>query len=315
MRNEKTIHKKIAILGYGSQGRAVALNLRDSGFNVAIGLPEKSDSRSKAAADGFQSIFDLSTATQSADIICFAFPDHLHGRVYDAEIRENLRPGQTLWFLHALSVHFGFIKPPSDCDLILIAPHAPGLAVREKYLTDKGISAFLAIQNDATGQAEETALVLANAVGFLSERIVKTTFKHEAVGDLFGEQAILCGGMAALIKGGFETLVANGLTEENAYLEVAYQLDLIIALIKQFGIEGMLARISVAARMGALEAGPKIIDNNVLKRMQELFDSIASGDFPSRLNALTPEQVAQINERLGELSSPAFEKAARKFQN
>ncbi len=310
----KSLTKKmIAVLGYGSQGRAIALNLRDSGCTVLIGLPEGSKSRPVAQNDGFEPALDVSSAVKSADIICFAFPDHLHGRVFESEIAPHMQSGQTLMFLHGLSVHFGFVKPPSDCDLILIAPHAPGLAVRDKFLSDKGISAFLAIQNDATGTAEATAMSLADAIGFSAKRIVHTTFKHEALGDLFGEQVVLCGGMAALIKGGFETLVANGLPEENAYLEVAYQLDLIVELVKQYGIEGMLSRISVVARMGALEAGPKIIDDTVVRRMQEIYDSIADGDFPNRLNLLTKENINQLNDSLGQLSNPAFEKAARKF--
>ena len=203
--------KTVAMIGYGSQGRALALNLRDSGYEVMIGLPSRSRSRRTARADGFQPVRTSGKATALADTIVFALPDHLHGRVYEADIVPNLRPGAALVFLHGLSVHFGLVQPPLECDVILVAPHAPGLKVRERYLTDRSISAFYAVHQDAGGKARAKALLLAGAMGFLRKNLLETTFEDEALGDIFGEQAVLCGGLAMLIKSGFEVLVENGL--------------------------------------------------------------------------------------------------------
>lgn len=306
---------KIAVLGYGSQGRSVALNLRDSGYDVTIGLPLKSKSRKKARADKFTDILPVREAAKESTTLCFAFPDHIQGKTYKSEIQANLNDNSTLWFLHGFAVHFGFIKPPSHCDVILIAPHAPGLAVRDEYLSNKSLSAFFAVYQNATGKAGKTVFKLSDAMGFKKSKLVKTTFKDEALGDLFGEQAVLCGGLAGLIKNGFEVLVENGIPPENAYLEVAYQLDLIIALIKQYGIEGMFERISVAARFGSLEAGPEIVGESVKKKMRSRFKEIESGKFARKLNNLSETELNSLNKELKKLSSPLFEKMARKFSN
>lgn len=301
------------MLGYGSQGRALALNLRDSGFEIIIGLKSRSPSRRRARRDGFSQIVTSVRATRAAHCVCFAFPDHLHGRVYAKEIRENLQPGSTLWFLHGMSIHFGFVQPPAESDVILIAPHAPGQAVREKFLSDRSLSAFYAIYQNQTGRAKRLVMALAKAAGFARKRLIATSFEHEALGDLFGEQAVLCGGLAALIKNGFEVLVANGLPAQHAYLEVAYQLDLIVQLVKQHGIEGMLKRISVAARYGSVKSGQKVIDRSVRKNMERVYSEIATGRFPKRLNRLTPKDIAELNGQLSKLTHPDLERAARKF--
>lgn len=313
MRRKDLHSKTIAILGYGSQGRAIALNLRDSGYDVIIGLPSRSGSRRIAQKDGFIQIHTVSRAVAKSDIVCFAFPDHLHGRVYKKDIEKYLSPNSTLWFLHGMSIHFRFILPPENCDVILIAPHAPGAAVREKYLSKSSFSAFYTVHQDSSGRALKTTFELAQAVGIAKKGLVPTSFGAEAVGDLFGEQAVLCGGMAALIKSGFEVLVENGIPPENAYLEVAYQLDLIIDLIKQYGIEGMFQRISVAARYGSLLSGPKIIDKSVKERMSKIYREIQSGQFPRKLNRLKSADKLRINKELKSLSSPLLERAVRKF--
>ncbi len=313
MRGKDLRSKIIAILGYGSQGRAIALNLRDSGYDVVIGLRSRSKSRRQARRDTFQQIHTVPRAVAEADIVCFAFPDHLHGRVYKRDIEKSLTAHSTLWFLHGLSIHFRFVVPPEDCDVILIAPHAPGGAVREKFLSKSSFSAFYAVFQDKSDKARKTALELARAIGINKKELVPTTFEAEALGDLFGEQAVLCGGMAALIKNGFEVLVENGIPPENAYLEVAYQLDLIIDLVKKYGLEGMFKRISVAARYGSLLAGPKIIDKSVKKRMEKVFHGIQSGRFPLRLNELTDSDISRINRTLKSLSTPLFERAVKKF--
>ena len=306
---------KIAVLGYGSQGRSVALNLRDSGYEVTIGLPLKSKSRKKARADKFTAVLSVSEAVKQSTTLCFAFPDHLQGQTYNSEIQANLNDNSTLWFLHGFAVHFGFIKPASHCDVILIAPHAPGLAVRDEYLNNKSLSAFFAVHQNSTGKAGKTIFELSGAMGFKKSKLVKTTFRDEALGDLFGEQAVLCGGLAGLIKNGFEVLVENGIPPENAYLEVAFQLDLIIALVKKYGIEGMFERISVAARFGSLEAGPEIVGESVKKKMRSRYREIESGKFARKLNNLSQAELNSLSKELEKLSSPLFEKMARKFSN
>ena len=313
MRRKDLHSKTIAILGYGSQGRAIALNLRDSGYDVVMGLRSRSGSRRIAQKDGFIQIHTVSRAVAKSDIVCFAFPDHLHGRVYKKDIEKYLSPNSMLWFLHGMSIHFRFIVPPENCDVILIAPHAPGAAVREKYLSKSSFSAFYAVHRNNSGRALKTIFELARAVGIAKKGLVPTSFGAEVVGDMFGEQAVLCGGMATLIKSGFEVLVENGIPPENAYLEVAYQLDLIIDLIKQYGIEGMFKRISVAARYGSLLSGPKIIDKSVKERMSKVYREIQSGRFPQKLNRLENADILRINRELKSLSSPLLEAAVRKF--
>ena len=304
---------RVAMIGYGSQGRALALNLRDSGYELLVGLRPRSKSRRMVSRDGQMAVMTIARAVDEADIVCMAFPDHLHARVYSSSIRKHLHPGQTLWFLHGMSVHFGLVHPRDDCDVILIAPHAPGLAVREKFLADRSISAFYAVARNYSGRALQSVFRLAKASGFKRRRLIETTFEAEAVGDLFGEQAVLCGGLAALIKNGFEVLVANGLKPDHAYLEVAYQLDLIMNLIKRHGIEGMLKRISVTARYGSLKAGPQIVDSTVRRKMERIYAEIATGGFAARLNHLSEKQISALNRSLGRLSHPDLEKAAKKF--
>jgi ketol-acid reductoisomerase len=303
----------VAVIGYGSQGRAIALNLRDSGYSVTVGLRSRSRSRRLAKKDGIESVTTISPAVREADIVAFAFPDHLHSRVWIRDILPHLKDHATLWFLHGLSVHFGFVAPPDSCDVILVAPHAPGKAVRDRFLPERDVSGFYAVHQDRSRRARTNAFALADAIGIAPKRLIKTTFAEEAIGDLFGEQAVLCGGLAMLIKTGFDVLVEKGHDPNRAYLEVAYQLDLIIDLIKRFGIEGMFARISVAARYGSLEAGPALIDKTTRKRMERLYDRIASGRFARELETLDDDALARLNEQLQSLSSPALEKAAKKF--
>lgn len=304
-------NKKIAVLGYGSQGRAVALNLRDSKCDVIIGLPSKSKSRRYAKSDGF-TVTTTPRAVKIADILVFALPDHLQGRIYKAEIEPFLKPHTTFLFLHGFSIHFQFIQPPKDCDILMIAPHAPGIALREKFLSDKSVSAFRAIKNGSEN-SEQLLIALAEAIGIQKNRLVENTFKDEAIGDLFGEQAVLCGGLSELILNGYNILTENGLKSENAYLEVCYQLDLIIKLIKEHGIIGMYERISVAARYGSVQNGRKIIDSSVKTNMQAVFNEIASGKFANKLNKLNENDLKKLSNSLKKMSSLSFEKAAKKF--
>lgn len=313
MRSKGKAKKRIAVIGFGSQGRAIALNLRDSGYPVLVGLRNRSKLRRAAKVDGFRSICTLGDATALADVVCFAFPDHLHGKVFKREIGPHLRPGATLVFLHGMSVHFGLVKPPPDCDVVLLAPHAPGTAVREKYLSDRSVSAFYSVHQNRSRHAGRTLSELARAIGFRKQRLVKTTFRDEAIGDLFGEQTVLCGGLAMLIKTGFELLVERGIKPGDAYLEVAYQLDLIVSLIKKYGLAGMLNRISVAARYGSIRSGQKIIDSHTKSRMRQILADIESGRFAKRLGALEPAQVLALNKASLRLTTKELERAARKY--
>jgi ketol-acid reductoisomerase len=313
MMQRKTKKLAVTILGYGSQGRAIALNLRDSGYDVVIGLKSRSNSRKIAKADKFKKIFTASKAVKESNLIIFALPDHLQGKIYEREIKKNLKSGSTLIFLHGFSIHFGFVKPPENCNVILIAPHAPGVAVRDKYLLDKSISAFGAIHQDYTKKSKIILFKTANTIGFKKSNLIMTSFADEAIGDLFGEQAVLCGGLSELVIGGFNTLVKKGLPPENAYLEVAYQLDLIIDLIKKYGIKGMYDRISIAAKFGSADAGKKIIDKSVIKRMESLYDEIASGKFAKKINKLDKKGIKALKNKINKISNPEFEKAAKKF--
>ncbi len=313
MTDRKRRAATIAVLGYGSQGRALALNWRDSGRHIIVGLPSRSKSRRRAGADGMAKVTTPRRAAAQADIVCFAFPDYLHGKVWSEELKSRMRPGAAMVFLHGLSIHFGHIQPPEKSDVGLIAPHAPGLAVREKYLSDRSVSAFYAVHQDASGDARSTVLRLAAEAGFGKKHLIETTFRDEAIGDLFGEQAVLCGGLAMLIKSGFETLVDKGLPPDNAWLEVAHQLDLIVDLIKRHGIAGMFERISVAARYGSVKAGPEIITDATRQKMEQVYHRIATGEFAEELAGLKPADLEKLRRDLAGLTNHELEKSARKL--
>ncbi|MGH8015355.1 MAG: ketol-acid reductoisomerase [Candidatus Zixiibacteriota bacterium] len=312
-RNRLKAQAKIAVIGYGSQGRAVTLNFRDSGYDVLVGLPRNSKSKGRAKKDGIKMIGSVRDIVKKSDIVCFAFPDYLHGRVYRSAIKSCLNDGATLLFLHGFSVHFGFVQPPKSSDVLLIAPHAPGIMVREKFLGEKSLSAFYAVHQNPSGNAQKKVLELAGALGFEKKRLLKTTFEIETIGDLFGEQAVLCGGLTELIKNGFEVLIENGVPPKHAYLEVAFQLDQIIALIKKYGLEGMYRRISVAAQLGSVETGPFIIDKSVKKKMRQKFQDIVSGKFGKKLNAMNSADIKALRARIKKMTNPAFERSVEDF--
>lgn len=306
-------NKIIAVIGYGSQGRAWALNLKDSGRDVVVGVPPRDRSRKTAKRDRMRNIFTVSEAVGMADIIVFAFPDHLHAKVYYKEIAPHLRPGSTLVFLHGLSVHFGQVIPPAFCDVLLLAPLGPGTAVREKFLNKEPIGYFYCIHQNATGKAGRRLKELIHDMKIDKAAMIETTFADEAVGDLFGEQVVLCGGLTELIKAGHETLVEAGLSSDKAYLEVAYQLDLIIDLIKRFGIEGMYKRISMAAKYGSFLNGRRIIDEVAKKHMKMIFKEIKNGSFAEKLHKLTPDKIKKLEADLKKMTTPALDKSALKF--
>ncbi len=270
--------RQIAILGYGAQGRAQALNLRDAGYRPIIGLPSRSHSRAIATRDRMQ-VTTPDRAVAATDIIFFLAPDHVHGELYKKSVHKHLRPGTSLIFAHASSIHFGLITPPEDVDVILIAPMGPGKRLRELSGQRDGVACFFAVHQDATGEARRLGLALAKAIGCLRAGAIETTFAAEAVGDLFGEQAVLCGGLSALLQAGVETLARHGLKPEAAYLECVYQLDLIVDLIKSDGLDGMLRQISPTAAYGAAVAGPQVIGAPSRRAMDRLYRQIASGAF------------------------------------
>jgi ketol-acid reductoisomerase len=304
---------KIAIIGYGSQGRAWAQNLKDSGCDITIGLATSSKSRRLAKKDGIENITTISRVVRNSDIIIFAFPDHVHGNTFKRDVEPFLKKNSALIFLHGFSIHFKTIISPSDCDIILLAPLGPGVAVREKYLEKKSISFFYGIEQNANKNAQQKLDYLIESLRIDKNAMIKTTFADEAIGDLFGEQAVLCGGLTQLIKYGFETLVESGLSPDKAYLEIGYQLDLIIDLIKNHGIEGMYDRISFTARYGSYKNGPKIIDKDVKKKMKETLRQIKKGEFARNINSLSISDQKSLRDRLKKLSHPKLEKSARKF--
>jgi ketol-acid reductoisomerase len=269
---------RITVLGYGSQGRAMALNLRDSGYKVIVGL-RKSSKSNKLARKEKMITAPVADAIQGAGIIIVAIPDHAQQRVFGRLKLERLEKIPSLVFLHGSAIHFRLVKPPKDIPVLLLAPHAPGLAVRANYLDKKPFSAFYAVHQGRTKTGYDILIKLAKAVGIPRTHLIKTTFADEAVGDLFGEQAVLCGGLARLLKYGYETLVEAGLSPQNAYLEVAFQIDLIVELIKKYGLAGMFRRISPIARYGSMVNGPRVVPDSVKTNMKKVLAEIESGAF------------------------------------
>jgi ketol-acid reductoisomerase len=270
--------KKIAIIGYGSQGHAHALNLRDSGLDVVVGLPTDSKSRAKATAAGL-TVLTPAEAAKAADIMMVLVPDHIQGDLYNSDIAPNLTKGKTLMFAHGFNIHFGFIKPPADVDVSMIAPKAPGHRVREVFTEGSGVPALVAIHQDASGNALKNALAYAAALGSLRAGVIETTFREETESDLFGEQAVLCGGAAELIRAGFETLVEAGYAPEIAYFECLHELKLIVDLIYEGGLGYMRFSVSDTAEYGDYTRGPRIINAETRKEMKKILSEIQSGDF------------------------------------
>ena len=270
--------KKIAIIGYGSQGHAHALNLRDSGLAVVVGLPESSKSRAKAAAAGL-TVLTPSEAAKVADVIMILVPDHLQSDVYEADIAPNLKAGKTLMFAHGFSIHFKAIVPPADIDVSMIAPKAPGHRVREVFTEGSGVPALVAIYQDASGKALENALAYATGLGCMRAGVIETSFREETESDLFGEQAVLCGGAAELICAGFQTLVEAGYAPEIAYFECLHELKLIVDLIYEGGLSYMRYSISDTAEYGDYTRGPRIINDATRAEMKKILAEIQSGEF------------------------------------
>jgi ketol-acid reductoisomerase len=273
--------KTVAIIGYGSQGHAHALNLRDSGVKVIVGLAPNSASRAKVQAQGLE-VFDVAEATKRADVIMILVPDQTAAKVYKESIGPNLTAGKTLAFAHGFSIHFKFITPPADVDVIMIAPKCPGHRLRELFTEGVGVPSLLAIEQNPTGKAEATGLAYAKGIGSLKAGVIGTTFKEETETDLFGEQTVLCGGVSALITTAFETLVEAGYQPEIAYFECLHELKLIVDLIYQGGIKYMRYSVSDTAEYGDYTRGPRVIDAHVRETMKKVLAEVQSGEFANQ---------------------------------
>ncbi|HDN17959.1 MAG TPA: ketol-acid reductoisomerase [Candidatus Bathyarchaeota archaeon] len=270
--------KTIAIIGYGSQGRAQALNLRDSGFNIILGLREGGPSWQRAESEGFN-VFTIDEASSRGDIVHILIPDPVQPYVYRQFIEPNLKEGAALGFSHAFNIHYKQIIPPPNCDVFLIAPKAPGITVRETYVRGSGVPGLVAVYQDSSGYAWDIALAMGKGIGLSRCGLIETTFKEEVETDLFGEQVVLCGGVTELIKAGFETLVEAGYQPEIAYYECLNELKLIVDLIWSKGIMGMWQNVSDTAKYGGLTRGPVVIDESVRARMKKILRDIQSGVF------------------------------------
>ncbi|GIV67825.1 ketol-acid reductoisomerase [Caldilinea sp.] len=271
-------NKKIAILGYGSQGHAHALNLRDSGMDVRVGLYPGSKSWAKAEADGLR-VLSTAEACAEADMIMVTLPDPIQGKVYEQDIAPNLKEGDTLMFAHGFNIRFGFIQPPANVDVSMVAPKAPGHRVREVFKEGSGVPALVAVHQDFSGKALQNALAYAKGLGCTRAGVLETTFAEETETDLFGEQAVLCGGVSELVKAGFQTLVEAGYQPEIAYFECLHELKLIVDLMYQGGLSYMRYSISDTAEWGDYKSGPKIITDQTRETMRQILKDIQSGAF------------------------------------
>ncbi len=270
--------KTVAIIGYGSQGHAHALNLKDSGVNVIVGLYPGSKSRAKAEADGL-TVHNVADAAAKADVIMILLPDEVQKQVYTNEIAPHLTEGKVLAFAHGFNIHFGQIVPPQSVDVMMIAPKGPGHLVRRTYQQGQGVPCLFAVYQDATGQARDRAMAYAKGIGGTRAGILETSFREETETDLFGEQAVLCGGLSALIKTGFETLIEAGYQPELAYFECLHEVKLIVDLIVEGGLAKMRDSISTTAEYGDYSRGPRVVNEQTRAEMRKILREIQSGQF------------------------------------
>jgi ketol-acid reductoisomerase len=273
--------RKVAVLGYGSQGHAHSLNLRDSGIDVRVGLPEGSKSRPKAEAEGLRVVTPAEAAAE-ADVIMILAPDHVQRHLYTESVEPHLTAGKALFFGHGFNIRFGYITPPADVDVIMVAPKGPGHLVRREYAAGRGVPVIVAVEQDATGGAWALALSYAKAIGGLRAGGIKTTFTEETETDLFGEQAVLCGGASQLVMYGFETLVEAGYQPEVAYFECLHELKLIVDLMYEGGIAKQRWSVSDTAEYGDYVSGPRVIDPSVKENMKAVLADIQNGSFAQR---------------------------------
>ena len=290
----KLAGKTVAIIGYGSQGHAHALNLKESGVDVVVGLYKGSKSWEKAEKQGL-TVYTADEAAKKADLIMILINDEKQAKLYKESIEPNLTEGKTLAFAHGFNIHFGCIKPPKNVNVIMVAPKGPGHTVRSEYQVGKGVPCLIAVEQDATGDALEIGLAYALGIGGARAGVLETTFRTETETDLFGEQAVLCGGVCALMQAGFETLVEAGYDARNAYFECIHEMKLIVDLIYQSGFEGMRYSISNTAEYGDYITGPKIITEETKKAMKKILSDIQDGTFAKDFLLDMSEGGAQVH--------------------
>jgi ketol-acid reductoisomerase len=309
--------RKVAVLGYGSQGHAHALSLRDSGVDVRVGLPEGSKSREKAQNDGLR-VLTPAQASQEADLIMVLLPDTLQAKVYTQDIAPSLKDGDALFFAHGLNIRYGLIQPPANVDVAMVAPKAPGHLVRRQFNEGRGVPMLIAVEQDASGNAQQLALSYAAGIGGTRAGVLKTTFKEETETDLFGEQAVLCGGVSELIKAGFDTLVEAGYQPEAAYFECLHEMKLIVDLMYEGGISKMYWSVSDTAEFGGYTRGPRLVNDQTRQEMRKILGEIQDGtftrelveefdagqpNFKKRREAEQGEQIEQVGAKLRPLMS------------
>lgn len=306
--------KRVAMIGFGSQGHAHAENLRDSGVQVIVGLREGGGSWKKAEAKGFK-VMSVADATKEADFIMILTPDELQSDIFYSEIRPNLNEGDTIAFGHGFNIHFGQIVPPKGVDCVMIAPKAPGHTVRSEFIKGGGIPDLIAVAQDESGHAKDLALSYASAIGGGRTAIIETTFKDETETDLFGEQAVLCGGVTALIQAGFETLVEAGYEPEMAYFECLHEMKLIIDLIYQGGIADMRYSISNTAEYGDYVSGPKIITDETRKAMKDILRNIQDGSFAKDFILERKAGYTKMNAQRLNMKNSLIEKTGKELRD
>ena len=300
----------IAVIGYGSQGHAQAQNMRDSGLNVIIGVRPGGGSWSRARNDGFE-VYSIPEAAEKADMIFMLIPDMAQPEVYEKHIAPHLSEGKTLDFAHGFNIHFKQIVPPPTVDVIMVAPKSPGPRVRELYQEGFGTPALIAVYQNASGKAKETALALAKALGCTRAGVIETTFKDETESDLIGEQTVLVGGLIELIKKGFEVLVEAGYPPELAYFEACNEAKLIMDLIYKSGISGMLRAVSDTAKYGGLTVGPKVIDEHVKENMRKVVKTVQSGEFAKEWIEESKSGLKNLKALMKEIEEHQIEKVGR----
>ena len=305
--------KKIAVLGYGSQGHAHALNLKDSGYDVVVGLYEGSKSREKVKMDGL-TVLTVSDAAEQADVIMFLTPDQTQRELYENEVRPHLKRGKTLAFAHGFNIHYGQINPPSEVDVWMVAPKGPGHLVRRVFESGGGVPCLFAVCQNASGTAQETALAYADGIGGTRAGVLETTFKEETETDLFGEQAVLCGGVSELVKSGFETLVEAGYQPEIAFFECLHELKLIVDLFYEGGIERMYYSVSETAEYGGLTRGEKIVTEDTKNAMRQMLKDIQNGTFAHEWILENQAKQPVLNARRRQLSDHQLEAVGKKLR-
>lgn len=306
--------KTVAVIGYGSQGHAHALNLKESGIEVVVGLREGSASRSRAEKAGLP-VRTTAEAAKAGDVIMILIPDQHQAAAYEEAIRPHLKSGDALAFAHGFNIHFGQIKPDDDVDVFMIAPKSPGHLVRRVYKQGSGVPCLLAVEQDATGSARELALAYAKAIGGTRAGVIETTFAEETETDLFGEQAILCGGVSEMVKSGFDTLVEAGYQPEIAYFECLHELKLIVDLLYEGGIGRMYYSVSDTAEYGGLSRGPRVIDEQTRQRFRAILDEIQSGAFAEEWIRENDNGTPVLSKHRRELSDHKIEKVGKQLRD